>query len=165
MGEGASRFGGKPRQLPLRYPEGIYVRSVFADTGYWIALLNPRDDLHQEAVAQSQRLGTTRFITTESVLTELLNEFAKRGAVLRAAAVRLVNELQTHPRTSVFAQSHRRFQQAVDLYAERPDKNWNLTDCSSFCLMRERKMNAALTHDKHFEQAGFVALLRQSDSS
>ena len=50
--------------------------------------------------------------------------------------------------------------QGYSLYRQRGDKTWGLTDCISFCLMRERGIFEALTYDHHFEQAGFKAILR-----
>ena len=49
---------------------------------------------------------------------------------------------------------------SVALFEERPDKAWSLTDCVSFVVMRERGIAAALMGDRHFEQAGFRAMLR-----
>ncbi len=66
------------------------MRTVFADTGYWIALLNPRDELHAKARAVSAFLGRVRLTTSEMVLTELLNSFANRGMHLRQAACALI---------------------------------------------------------------------------
>jgi hypothetical protein len=48
----------------------------------------------------------------------------------------------------------------VQLYAQRPDKEWSLTDCISFVVMTQEGIFDALTGDRHFEQAGFVALLK-----
>jgi hypothetical protein len=50
-------------------------------------------------------------------------------------------------------------QDAISLYGERGDKNWGLTDCVSFVLMRREGLGEALTADVHFRQAGFRALL------
>lgn len=47
----------------------------------------------------------------------------------------------------------------MDLYRARPDKEWSLTDCTSFVVMNECGLTDALTGDRHFEQAGFKALL------
>jgi predicted nucleic acid-binding protein len=52
------------------------------------------------------------------------------------------------------------FREAVERYNQRPDKSWGLTDCASFLIMEERGISEALTHDEHFVQAGFAALLR-----
>jgi predicted nucleic acid-binding protein len=35
------------------------------------------------------------------------------------------------------------------------DKEFSHTDCTSFVVMRERRIRAALTSDQHFVQAGF----------
>jgi len=53
------------------------------------------------------------------------------------------------------------FSRAFELYSERPDKDWSLTDCVSFVLMKEQALDRALTADIHFVQAGFRALLRE----
>jgi predicted nucleic acid-binding protein len=45
-------------------------------------------------------------------------------------------------------------------YHRHNDKKWSLTDCTSFVVMREMGITEALTGDTHFEQAGFVALLK-----
>ena len=49
---------------------------VFADTQYWIAIINPHDQWHQRAVTVSQSLGTVQFVTTDDMLVEVLNFFA-----------------------------------------------------------------------------------------
>ena len=56
--------------------------------------------------------------------------------------------------------SHSLFQEGVQLYNARPDKDWSLTDCISFVVMQEHGLTDALTGDHHFEQAGFTALLK-----
>jgi predicted nucleic acid-binding protein len=48
----------------------------------------------------------------------------------------------------------------LDLYRRRPDKAWSVTDCISFVVMEGDGIREALTGDQHFEQAGFVALLK-----
>jgi predicted nucleic acid-binding protein len=70
--------------------------TVFADAGYWIALLNPRDNLHAKACDVSISLGTFRIVTSEMVLTEVLNAFASRGELLRKAACTLVRSIRTN---------------------------------------------------------------------
>jgi len=52
------------------------------------------------------------------------------------------------------------FLAGTKLHRERPDKEWSLTDCISFHLMRERGIHRALAHDSHFAQAGFQVLMR-----
>jgi predicted nucleic acid-binding protein len=54
--------------------------------------------------------------------------------------------------------------QSLRLFSQRPDKEWGLTDCSSFVIMQQKGLYAALTADHHFEQAGFLPLLRTNNS-
>jgi hypothetical protein len=52
------------------------------------------------------------------------------------------------------------FERGVEMFRQRPDKEWSLTDCISFVVMRDENIVDALTGDRHFEQAGFRALLK-----
>jgi len=93
------------------------------------------------------------------VLAELLNFFADhatRKSVVSAAVTAIMQD----PNTEIVPQTSLQFRAALDRYKARPDKAWSLTDCASFLVMDERGIQEALTHDHHFEQAGFRALLR-----
>jgi predicted nucleic acid-binding protein len=134
------------------------VKTVFADTGYWAALLNPKDQLHAKAGEVSSGLGKVRILTTEMVLDELLAALSK--IPLRPYAIRGVEAIRSNPNVEVLPQTSLQFVSAFDSYRSVSDKEWSLTDCASFVLMRERGLTEALAHDHHFEQAGFIALLR-----
>lgn len=136
------------------------MRTVFADSGYWIALLSPKDDLHSQALSLSKGLGPHLLVTTEMVLAEVAAFFSARGDRLRAAAAKLICEVRNSPNTSVIPQTSLQFQNALALYEQVSDKDWSLVDCASFQVMRELSIMEALAHDQHFEQNGFVALLR-----
>ena len=133
---------------------------VFADTGYWIALLNPRDDLHQKASATSREYSPNQLVTSEMVLTEFLNSFSDYGPRLRQAAEKAVASLRDTPQIVIVSQTSRLFEKALKRYLDMADKSWSLTDCASFLIMEEERLTAALTHDRHFAQAGFQTLLR-----
>jgi predicted nucleic acid-binding protein len=139
------------------------MKAVFADSDYWIALLNPKDKLHQKAKSISPSLRGSRLVTTEMVLAEVLAGMANKGPNLRKAAIKLVEALRANTNTSVIPQTSMQFQKAFKLYQEREDKDWSLTDCASILVMQEEKISEALTHDKHFEQAGLKRLLRESN--
>jgi predicted nucleic acid-binding protein len=68
------------------------MKLVFADTAYWIALLNPWDQFHERALEASTRLSELRIVTSEWVLIELLNAFASGGPEMRAAAASAIAE-------------------------------------------------------------------------
>lgn len=137
------------------------MKTVFADTGFWIALLDPQDTLHQHAVNLSISLAQEKICTSEMVLTEVLNHFSKRGVFLRQAAVALIQSAQASPAIEVVPQTSEIFYAALSLYSQRPDQSWSHTDCASFCIMQQQNISEALAYDRHFEQAGFIALLRQ----
>lgn len=136
------------------------MKRLFADTAYWIALANSFDQYHSKAVEVSSTLGTCRIFTTDAVLTEFLNALADKGPHVRAAAVKTVHTIMNNSQVTVIPQSKRTFSRSLAFYKARPDKGYSLTDCGSMLLMRERRLSEALTTDRHFEQEGFIALLR-----
>ncbi|PSB24620.1 type II toxin-antitoxin system VapC family toxin [Stenomitos frigidus] len=136
------------------------MRTIFADAGYWIALVNPADDLHHHAAVVSASLAPLKLVTSEMVLTEVLNSFSRKGLGLRKTTVALMQDIRTDSAIEVVPQTSELFNNALTFYEERLDQAWSHTDCASFLTMQQQKLLEALTHDKHFEQAGFIALLR-----
>lgn len=136
------------------------MREVFADTGYWIALVNPRHDLHHAARAVSPTVAGCRVVTTEMVLAEFLNALGEWGEQFRRTAVQVVDALIENPNVVVVPQTSLQFRTALDRFRERSDKGWSLTDCASFLEMENRGIREALAHDHHYQQAGFTLLLR-----
>jgi uncharacterized protein len=131
--------------------------TLFVDTSYYVALVNPRDTLHARAMELAGRFAVP-FMTTESVLIETANFLAKSD--VRGVFVRLMSELGADPQTTILASTNERFSEGLALFASRPDKDWSLTHCISFVVMRQHGLTESLTHDHHFEQAGFKACLR-----
>ena len=142
----------------------IQRRTLFADAGYWIALWDPGDALHTRATAIASSLNVGTILTTHLVLAEALNYMASMGEFRRLYAARMVQALERSPGIEIVPLTAAHFGTAVERYAARGDQQWGLTDCASFLVMEERGVSEALAHDRHFEQAGFVALLRDSGS-
>jgi uncharacterized protein len=94
------------------------------------------------------------------VLTELLNFFCKFSRAIRTQVAVKVQKINQNPNMTVIPQNSMQFNSALALYLKREDKEWSLTDCSSFLLMEELKITIALSHDKHFVQAGFQNLIK-----
>ena len=134
------------------------MKVVFADTGYWVAVLSPRDGWKEKAIGASRTLGKVRIVTTEMVLDELLAALSKLP--VRSTVIRGVEAIRSNPNIEVVPQTSLQFSEAFESYRRMTDKEWSLTDCASFALMKERGLGEALAHDHHFEQAGFVALMR-----
>lgn len=131
-------------------------RLVFADASFYAAILNERDELYAKA-REAARSLVSPVVTTEFVLLEAAN-FCSRG-LQRSVFHRLVTKLRSAPTVEIVPASGELFEQGMKLFASRLDKEWSLTDCTSFVVMKEREITEALTADHHFEQAGYIALL------
>ena len=129
---------------------------VFADTAFYVAILNPRDSLHAAAVRLSQD-NRAPVVTTEFILLETANFFTQPGE--RETFLRLMEVLAADAGTQILHGTSDLFRRGYELFAARLDKEWSLTDCTSFVTMTELKLIDALTSDHHFVQAGFNALL------
>ncbi len=132
------------------------MNAVFADTFFYLALLNDSDPAHERALAE---LRTAReFVTTEFILVELGNACAR--AQDHEDFLALVAGMRASPRVKIIPVSSELLNRGLELMRQRSDKDWSLTDCISFVVMGERQLQEALTGDQHFEQAGSKPLLR-----
>ncbi|HEY1922124.1 MAG TPA: PIN domain-containing protein [Tepidisphaeraceae bacterium] len=130
---------------------------AFADTFYYLALGNPRDSAHEQALSISNQF-TGQIVTSAWILQELADGLAIPPT--RNSFLNLLSALEGDDRTTIVLPSVEHWRLGLALYRSRPDKSWSLTDCISFEIMRERGVTDALTADRHFEQAGFNILFR-----
>jgi predicted nucleic acid-binding protein len=133
-------------------------RTVFADTFYWISLASPGDFAHKAATAFDASSTRPMVVTTEEVLTEFLTFFGGKGPFLRRKAVAITVAILSDPRVRVLPQSHHTFRAGFELYSNRLDKGYSLTDCISMHTVRRESIAEVLTDDHHFEQEGFRAI-------
>ncbi|BCU14136.1 type II toxin-antitoxin system VapC family toxin [Microcystis aeruginosa] len=134
------------------------MKQIFADTFYWVALINPQDNWHQRAREVTSSLKNVKLVTTDEVLVELLNFMSVRGANRKRRTVEFIDNLLQNPRLQVIPQNLESFLQGFELYRRRPDKEYSLTDCISMTVMQRLKISQVLTHDNHFQQEGFIIL-------
>jgi len=135
------------------------MEQVFVDTAAWIALLNTSDRLHHQAQRMMRELEQERahLVTTELVLVELADSLA--AASIRGRTVAFVAGLRQLPILRIIPAQQSLLADAWTLYGQRADKDWGLTDCSSFVVMTREQIVRAFTSDRHFQQAGFIALM------
>ncbi len=132
---------------------------LLLDTVFIQALLNRRDQYHAQAMAILPRVRNASEVwVTEAVLIEVGNALS---AVNRMAAVQFIQQCYHTPNLQVVSLEPPLLTRALQLYRERPDKTWGLTDCISFVVMQSQGLTDAVTADEHFVQAGYRALLRQ----
>ena len=129
----------------------------FADTFYYLALLNPSDQAHEHSLRVTAALDRP-LITTAWILTEVADALC--APERRVAVAEFVDSVRADPAVELVPPTAELFARGIALFRGRPDKHWSLTDCISFVVMEERGIRDALTADRHFEQAGFVALLK-----
>ncbi|MGI9037151.1 MAG: type II toxin-antitoxin system VapC family toxin [Pyrinomonadaceae bacterium] len=135
------------------------MKRVFADSFYWIALINPKDQWRKRALEASRNLADVSIITTDEILIELLNYFAESGEFLRQNAIKDVRAILLNQNVEIISCSHERVLEAINFYERRLDKGYSLTDCVSMLTMKNLGVREILAHDSHFEQEKFTILL------
>lgn len=133
---------------------------VFADSFSWIALVNTRDNYHKHVVELMTELfeKQTKLVTTNYVLLETINALSKSAH--RKAVIELIRRIEISDNVAIIKISENIYQSAWKNYIRATDKEWGITDCTSFEIMKMFKITTAFTNDHHFEQAGFNILLR-----
>ncbi len=137
-------------------------RTVLLDTSFILALENRDDPHHERAKALDRELlqAGSLYVLHWGICLEIGDGYARVGR--RAKGIQLLQIIGREAGYQMLAIDNSLFQQAVALYCGRADKDWGLTDCISFELMKREGISDALTADIHFRQAGFRALLLES---
>jgi uncharacterized protein len=136
--------------------------SLFADTSGWGCLVDPTQPHHTLAVElyRIARRQGRKVSTTNYVIAELVALLSSPLRIPRPSAIAFITALKTSPYVEVIHIDASLDTQAWELLSSREDKDWSLVDCSSFVLMQQQGITEALTTDRHFEQAGFIRLLK-----
>jgi predicted nucleic acid-binding protein len=132
------------------------MKPLFADTSFYVALLNPRDLMHEKALQVGDYFHRP-VLLTDFILLELGNVLSSVGQ--RSLFSKLADRLRSDPNIRIVSASRDLLDKGLRLFSRREDKEWSLTDCTSFVIMQEEDLTEALTTDHHFEQAGFTVLL------
>ncbi len=130
---------------------------LFVDSLFIIALVNQRDQYHRQAVSLASSLRGHPLLVTDAILLEVGNGLARNH---KKEAVAIIDRFLGAKEVEVVHLSPELFQEAFALYRTREDKAWGMVDCVSFVVMRRHGIEAALTFDGHYPQAGFKALMR-----
>lgn len=140
------------------------MKTVFADTFYWIAFCNPSDIWYKQVRHITKSIEPLHIVTTEDVLSEVLTFYANSGLTIRRRAVDLVKGIMQSNDVQVIRQGHELFLSGFELYERRLDKGYSLPDCISMIVMKQLNISEVLTHDKHFAQEGFSILFKSLDN-
>jgi len=131
--------------------------TVFMDTYGLIGWINTRDTAH-ERVKSYLDSYSGNIVTTEWVLLEFADALSRSKA--KPFAIEAIKRIHRLPMFHVVGFEPVIHRAGFELYENRSDKDWSLTDCTSFAVMNGRGLSEALTADHHFEQAGFRAVFK-----
>jgi predicted nucleic acid-binding protein len=131
---------------------------MLLDTSGLLCFFDADDFRYQEAVTFFS--SADKLLTHNYVLAEFIPLCQSRG-LIRGEALNFASDLINNISVEVVWVDETLHRAALALLRHRNDKTYSLCDAVSFLLMREHKLNEALTTDHHFEQEGFTRLLPQ----
>jgi predicted nucleic acid-binding protein len=138
------------------------MRRLYVGSSFYIALTHTGDEHHDDAVRLGIEFGQSdvRFVTSPTVLLEVLAFFSRRGPMLRQRAAALAEQLIASPAVEIVPFDSVLLGGALRLYQGRLDKRYSLVDCVGMVICREREITEVLSTDRDFEAEGFTILLR-----
>src|ERR687896_2484804 len=141
----------------MRNRSASQARRALVDASAYFALLDNDDDYHAQAriirdrlIAERWRLFTTSFVLAETHAL-LLNRLSQE------IATRFLRDMEHSPTTLVWV-TPADVQRAKAIIYQYDDKDFSLTDATSFAVMERLRVPAAFTFDRHFAQYGFTVL-------
>jgi predicted nucleic acid-binding protein len=137
-------------------------RTVLLDTSFILALENKDDTHHDRAKALDNQLikESALLLLHWGILLEIADGYARLNR--RPRGFQLLEKLTGEEGYRICPITESLFQAGLNLYLGRSDKDWGLTDCLSFVLMKQENVTEALTADIHFRQAGLTPLLLET---
>jgi predicted nucleic acid-binding protein len=136
------------------------MKTVFVDTSALIAIGNKRDAFHYQAVEMREKLKQAKvnFVTTSGVLLEFGNAFSPIN--LKPASIKMIEAITLSQKWNCVNINNYLMQKGFELYKQMQDKSWGFVDCISIIVAKNMKIHEIFTTDHHFEQAGFLILLK-----
>jgi uncharacterized protein len=137
------------------------VRKIFLDTGAWYALKNKNDPDHANVVRFFKQLPSTGIIcyTSDYVIDEAITLTRMRLNNHQVAST-LAKELLSETAAKIIYVAPHYLPRALEIFSKYRDQDFSFTDCTSFAIMEELKIDEALAFDRHFtfEAFGFRQL-------
>ena len=135
---------------------------IFADTSGWGHLVDSTQKYHELAANIYRNLPRKKckIVTTNYIITELVALMISPLRLPHPMIVEFINSMKLSPHVEIVHIDPTIDEQAWQLLSKRSDKEWSLVDCSSFAVMEKLEITESFTTDHHFEQAGFIRLLK-----
>ena len=138
------------------------IERTFIDTSGWANLFVRSERYHVEVKTWFARTEKSPgvMVTSNLVLLELITLFDSPLRLPRLQALEYITAIESASYVQVVRVDAKTERAAWQLLRDRVDKQWSLVDATSFLIMSSLEITAALTNDRHFEQAGFMRLLK-----
>ena len=135
------------------------IEPIFVDSFAWIAAINKSDNYHEISLRILEELlnKQAKLITTDYVVVETINALSK--VKFRKTVIEFIDKLRKSPNVQIVKITDEIYNNAWTLYQQRMDKDWGITDCTSFEVMQMFNIRKAFTGDKHFEQTGYSLIV------
>lgn len=129
---------------------------IFVDTGPFLARYLAKDQHHGSAVSAWDELGRSRerCCTSNFVLDELFTLLGRRAGY--AFAAERARNIYASDSLEILRPLEDDERQAIELFDKYSDQGVSFTDCTSFALMRSRRIRRVFSFDRYFESAGFL---------
>ena len=136
------------------------MNAVFLDTSGLVGVVNNDDQWHAQAEKVWSELldSSVGIVTTSLVLVELADGLSRLSH--REMAIQTIEALRHWDQLTIVQSDFHLEAKAWQLYCDRVDKEWGMTDCVSMTVMEQQEIQEVFTADKHFEQASFHVLLK-----
>ena len=132
---------------------------MLLDTSGLLSLQYSSEPHHSQALLAYKR--AKGFLIHSYILSEYV-ALTNARRFPRLSSLAFLSDITTSPEVKVVWVNEALHLLAIDFLRARADKSYSLCDAVSFELMRQHKIVEALTTDRHFEQAGFIRLLKDS---
>ncbi len=132
------------------------MKRVFIDTGAWYALKNKNDSHHNKAVHFFKTIYDKQVIcyTSDYVIDEAITLTRARLKNHEVSKI-LAEELFSETAAKIIYVAPKYLPRALEIYAKYNDQVFSFTDCTTFAIMEDLKIEEALAFDSHFESFGF----------
>lgn len=127
---------------------------VFVDTCAFYALADKDDKNHDPASEIIERLVHERaeLYTSNFVLSETYT--LVRNNLGHSKIADLIEKIKQSVKLIRITEEME--EKATQIFLRYSDKNFSFTDCTSFAIIKELKIEKAFTFDKHFHQYGIA---------
>jgi uncharacterized protein len=135
------------------------LKSVFVDTAFWVSFFNDRDSLHPLARNLTVDYNDHLWVTTDAVLWETLNFYSRFPKSQKIYLAEQLEMIFSDTNIEIITSGQNWLRATAEFYRKRADKEWSGVDCFSMLVMQSKNIQAVLTTDQHFRQAGFYAVM------